>query len=212
MGPASHEDVNKSDLHAMKNGNRPSTSTWLETVAGIYVGPRKRCGDNFEDYGENGSIDAYCGALTSKMEKIASALSEVLNNHALLRVCVVVLRFDSDGARTARAISRLASSKLKTRTAPGHRGFDARLVFAWEKEPFRYSYAHSMQESKIWKSAEAVTKAQRHLSGECTNFLSITISYSPGISLDRLHVVGLQSFDLKKVGVSFSKISSSYTM
>jgi len=43
-------------------------------------------------------------------------------------------------------------------------GFDPRLVFAWEKEVFRFGHAHSIHEKKIWKSSELVVNAQRHLS------------------------------------------------
>jgi hypothetical protein len=122
------------------------------------------------------------------MNRISTALSSVLNNAPFLLVCVVILRFDTSPARTARSISRRlvvprgvhATDGLfggefnsansgninEPRQTSSSKGFDPRLVFAWEKEVFRFSHAHSVHEAKIWKSSEAVVKAQRHLSGK----------------------------------------------
>ncbi|KAF8152562.1 hypothetical protein B0H34DRAFT_120992 [Crassisporium funariophilum] len=106
------------------------------------------------------------GTVTSpwldKLSKVANALSDILNHRPSLQVCVLLLRFDSEPAQTARFLSRLAGPNF-----PGciHVGFDPRLVFVWEKESFRYNYAHSVQESMVWRSAETVIKAQRQLSG-----------------------------------------------
>ncbi|KAF8885569.1 hypothetical protein CPB84DRAFT_1750157 [Gymnopilus junonius] len=147
VGPAPPEDYEDDSFDTTENNG--VTSAWIKAVTGTYVNPGKHYSTIFSDVGWS--------EFTSKTERVAGALSRVLNNHALLRVCVIVLRFDSDGARTARIISRLASSEFKTCTAPGSLGFDARLVFAWEKEPFRYSYAHSMHDDMIWKCAEAAS-------------------------------------------------------
>ncbi|KIM37404.1 hypothetical protein M413DRAFT_273937 [Hebeloma cylindrosporum] len=118
-----------------------------------------------------------------KMNKISTALSSVLINAPFLRVCVVILRFDASPVRTAKAISRRLVIPREVRASGGDlmwddprqfsnsKGFDPRLVFAWEKEVFRFSQAHSIHEAKIWKSSEAVVKAQRHLSGKLQGLL-----------------------------------------
>lgn len=110
-----------------------------------------------------------------KLFRVANTLSEVLNNSQPLRVCILVLRFDADPAYTAKSITTsLASQKL----LDGDRRvlvnaetdvllaaanwFDPRLVFAHEREPFRYSHAHSKHEMNLWKSAEAMVNSQRY--------------------------------------------------
>ncbi|KDR71842.1 hypothetical protein GALMADRAFT_782309 [Galerina marginata CBS 339.88] len=168
-------------------GAQGSRSRWLDTVTNIRPIPRDK--DTSEDVDmdkescrEDSTVHLSHSAWTTKMETVAGAVSDVLNNHPSLKVCVLILRFDTNPAGTAKIISRLASQKFKANPNPGSRpsgilvgetgsetpsqlGFDPRLVFAWEKEPFRYSYAHSVHEGMIWKSAEAVAKAQRYLSG-----------------------------------------------
>ena len=107
--------------------------------------------------------------LDMKLSRVANTLTEVLKNCPTLRVCILVLRFDTDPTYTAKIIIRHASQKLlgnpvlaKTATAGW---FDSRLVFAHEREPFRYSHAHSKHEMKLWKSAEAIVDSQRHVAG-----------------------------------------------
>jgi len=121
------------------------------------------------------------------MNRISTALSSVLNNTPSLFVCVVILRFDTSPARTAKSISRrlvvpggahatygvsgeefnsVSVGDVKELRQASSKVFDPRLVFAWEKEVFRFSHAHSIHEAKIWKSSETVVKAQRHLSGK----------------------------------------------
>jgi hypothetical protein len=115
-------------------------------------------------------------AWTRKINRVARALTDVLNNSRGLEICVLVLRFDSSPARTARQISRLVSAMMSENRFSSFphldnqdesSGFDPRLVFAWEKEPFRYSHAHSSHELMIWRAAEAVAKAQCYMSGKC---------------------------------------------
>ncbi|KDR74077.1 hypothetical protein GALMADRAFT_227772 [Galerina marginata CBS 339.88] len=151
-----------------------SRSRWLDIVSDIC--PTARGSEESES--EDTFGHPLHSASRAKMEKVASAISDVLNNHASLRICVLILRFDMNPEGTAKIISRLASLKFNINRSsqpqralvddsetPKRTGFDPRLVFAWEKEPFRYSYADSVHEGMIWKSAEAVTKAQRYLSG-----------------------------------------------
>ncbi|CAA7263837.1 unnamed protein product [Cyclocybe aegerita] len=111
---------------------------------------------------------------SNKITKVADALTDVLQWGLALRVCVLVLRFDIEPTKTAKFISHLTFPKPPiseedaadmTREERQKPGFDARLVFAWEKEPFRYNYAHSVQERKLWKAAEMVVNAQRITSG-----------------------------------------------
>lgn len=115
-------------------------------------------------------------AWARKINRVARALTDVLTNCRGLAICVLVLRFDSSPARTARQISRLVSAMMSENRVAGFpyvdtqdesAGFDPRLVFAWEKEPFRYSHAHSAHELMIWRAAEAVAKAQSYMSGKC---------------------------------------------
>jgi hypothetical protein len=107
----------------------------------------------------------------NKLSRVANTLTDVLNNSHTLRVCILVLRFDADPNHTAKFITCLASQKLlgdrvllKT-DLPAANWFDPRLVFAHEREPFRYSHAHSKHEMNLWKSAEAKVISQRHISG-----------------------------------------------
>ena len=111
-----------------------------------------------------------------KLFRVANTLSEVLNNSQSLCVCILVLRFDADPAYTAKSITSLASQKLLQvgdRVLLGETDvllaaanwFDPRLVFAHEKEPFRYSHAHSKHEMNLWKSAEAMVDSQRYTTG-----------------------------------------------
>ncbi|PPQ95425.1 hypothetical protein CVT26_008446 [Gymnopilus dilepis] len=154
------ESAPKDDrLHGTHRSTVTSTSAWLQTVTGSYINPDAPWEASFSDDGANASWDYF----TTKMDRVAGALSTALSNSASLKVCVLLFRYDSDAARTARVISRLTSSRLKAHPGLNRRGFDPRLVFAWEKEPFRYPYAHSTHERMIWKSAEAVAKAQRHI-------------------------------------------------
>lgn len=158
-----------------------SLTRWLQTVTDSPP-PIKQytnyCGTDGEDARRVWDL---------KMNKISSALSSVLSNTSFLLVCVVILRFDTNPARTARSISRrivvprgvrATNSVFREEFNSSHngdlnepwqtsssKGFDPRLVFAWEKEVFRFSHAHSIHEAKIWKSSEAVVRAQRHLSG-----------------------------------------------
>ena len=106
-----------------------------------------------------------------KLSNVANTLSEVLENSRTLRVCILVLRFDTDPTNTAKIIAHLASGKLSggrafAKTSGGAASwFDSRLVFAHEREPFRYSYAHSKHETTLWKSAEAIVNSQRYITG-----------------------------------------------
>ncbi|KAF9035196.1 hypothetical protein BJ165DRAFT_1533699 [Panaeolus papilionaceus] len=117
-------------------------------------------------------LDARQCPWITKMNAAANALSRILNDtmHSL-KVVVLVLRHDPNPARTAKMISRLAHSKIYGEVFDlsydpvTPTGFDPRLVFAWERQPFRYSHAHSEHERMIWRSAEAVVKGQRALSG-----------------------------------------------
>lgn len=179
----------------------PSCSRWLETVT------NSTCSSPTGS--ERTATNPAESAWTRKMTQVANALADVLNGHASLKVCVLVLRFDSNPAQTAKLISLHAAPKmlhwqspnttpscsssrdvmpavsvlnmekpenkmevdvpppvpgLVTADAPPPK-FDPRLVYAWEKEVFRYNYAHSLHERMIWKSSEAVANAQRYLSG-----------------------------------------------
>ena len=110
--------------------------------------------------------------LDVKLSKVANTLTEVLNTSRSLRVCILLLRFDADPTYTARFITRLASQKFlgdrvpaKTTDVCAANWFDARLVFAHEREPFRYTHASSEHEMKLWKSAETVVDSQRYVTG-----------------------------------------------
>lgn len=109
--------------------------------------------------------------LDNTLCRVANTLTEVLNNSHTLRVCILVLRFDANPDHTVKFITYLASQKLlgarlllKT-DVPAADWFDPRLVFAHEREPFRYSHAHSKHEMNLWKSAEAKVNSQRHITG-----------------------------------------------
>jgi len=107
-----------------------------------------------------------------KLSRVANTLSEVLNNCQALRVCILLLRFDADPSYTAKFITHFATQKvladdrLPDRTdARAANWFDSRLVFAHEREPFRYSHAHSRYEMELWKSAEIMANSQRYIKG-----------------------------------------------
>lgn len=109
--------------------------------------------------------------LEIKLSRVAKTLSEVLNNTQTLCVCILVLRFDTDPSHTAKVIARLTSKNLPGTRVPAKTDvsavnwFDSRLVFAHEREPFRYSHAHSQHEMKLWKSAETIVNSQRYVTG-----------------------------------------------
>lgn len=163
----------------------PSCSRWLETVT-VTGSPCP------SPTGSERKMSSSECAWTSKIASVANAISDVLNRNRSLIVCVLVLRFDSNPARTARLISSAAASKMTCTSerspSPRHTmdtvlydsddmdvdvqssdtppALDPRLVFAWEKESFRYNYAHSEHEKIMWKSAESIAKAQRYMKGE----------------------------------------------
>lgn len=133
-------------------------------------------------FAKNGRLDEPEISMTSgsllldiKLSRVANTLSEVLNSSHTLRVCILVLRFDADPSHTTKFITSLASQKLlgdRVLTGvPAANWFDPRLVFANEREPFRYSHAHSRHEMNLWQSAEAVVNAQRHIMGMIFFFL-----------------------------------------
>ncbi|KAF8808891.1 hypothetical protein BYT27DRAFT_7337567 [Phlegmacium glaucopus] len=103
--------------------------------------------------------------LDIKLSSVANTLSEVLNNNRTLRVCILVLRFDIDPTYTAKAIVQLASRKILGSRATNANWFDSRLVFAHEREPFRYGHAHSDHELALWKYAETMVNSQRYVTG-----------------------------------------------
>ncbi|KAH9475523.1 hypothetical protein JR316_0012638 [Psilocybe cubensis] len=174
----------------------PSCSRWLETVTvadPFCPSPPESESESHSHayaYSERKMSSSEC-AWASKIACVANALSDVLSRHPSLIACVLVLRFDSNPARTARLISnavasRMASSKQRRSSSPRYSmdmqcdsddmdvdmdsdsppAVDPRLVFAWEKESFRYNYAHSEHEQIMWKSAESIAKAQRFMKGE----------------------------------------------
>ncbi|KAF8970871.1 hypothetical protein BDZ97DRAFT_2071550 [Flammula alnicola] len=159
VGQAPQEDVSR------------SRARWLNTVTdGWSSADSESCPSVHEEKA--------LSAWTRKISRVAGALTDVLNHTQFLEVCVLVLRFESNPARTAKQISRLVSTRINedhfsgflglggdASMAEEQTGFDPRLVFAWEKEPFRYSHAHSAHESMIWRAAEAVAKAQRYMAG-----------------------------------------------
>ena len=117
-------------------------------------------------------VSTTSGSSLIKLSRVANTLSEVLNNCQALRVCILLLRFDADPSYTAKFITRFASQKVlgdrvlsdKTDVRAAN-WFDSRLVFAHEREPFRYSHAHSRHEIELWKSAETMVNSQRYLKG-----------------------------------------------
>lgn len=118
-----------------------------------------------------------------KLPRVANTLTEVLNHNRTLRVCILLLRFDTDPTYTAKVIARLASQKLfRGRTPPktdhdtcAPHWFDPRLVFAHEREPFRYSHAHSKHEMMLWKSAETIVNSQKPVRSMCGFFFVFSI-------------------------------------
>lgn len=187
-----------------------SLTRWLQTVTDSPP-PMKQyenyCGTDGEDARRIWDL---------KMNRISTALSSVLNDAPFLLVCVVILRFDTNPARTAKAISRRLVVPRGVRAIDGvfggefnpanmgdvndprqgysSKGFDPRLVFAWEKEVFRFSHAHSIHEAKIWKSSEAVVRAQRHFSGKLQGLLRASKESGTNTVLrsDRIHRVKLR--------------------
>ncbi|PPQ86565.1 hypothetical protein CVT25_006157 [Psilocybe cyanescens] len=159
----------------------PSCSRWLETVTD------SSCPSPIRSERTISTADAW----TNKIASVANAISGVLNRHTSLIVCILVLRFDSNPERTAKLISNAVASRMVYTRAPllspresvqsvhcdqdkmdldiespdSPPTLDPRLVFAWEKESFRYNYAHSEQERAIWKSAEEIAQSQRYLKG-----------------------------------------------
>lgn len=161
VGRAPPEDVSR------------SRARWLSTVTDGCSSAEESCPSDEEKEA--------LSAWTRKIARVAQSIADVLMHTPALETCVLVLRFDSNPARTARQISRLVSARISEYRRSGgggaglssapppaadDPGFDARLVFAWEREPFRYSHAHSAHENAMWRSAEGVVKTQRHMSGE----------------------------------------------
>ncbi|KAF4622492.1 hypothetical protein D9613_009080 [Agrocybe pediades] len=150
----------------------PSRANWLEVVTGV----SPPSSDVEQDDGASG--EEVTNEWKRKMNRVAYAVGVILSNHKDLQVCVLILRSEKNPSQAASLISREVSAMLRYPYAPvqGREatnggnlkevGFDHRLVFAWEKEPFRYSYAHAPHEELVWKSAQAVMKAQEHLSSE----------------------------------------------
>ncbi|KAF9482877.1 hypothetical protein BDN70DRAFT_929682 [Pholiota conissans] len=158
VGQAPPEDVSR------------SRARWLNTVTDGWSSTEESCPSDEEKE----ALTAW----TRKINRVASTLSDILDHTQFLSVLILVLRFDSNPTRTAKQISRLLSARSNDSHMSGTfasidalgspepgPGFDSRLVFAWEKEPFRYCHAHSAYEKKMWHAAETVTNSQRFMSG-----------------------------------------------
>ena len=87
----------------------------------------------------------------------ALLISHVINNILVrcprLRVCILLLIFDSHPSSTASTI-------LSGMATP-----DPRLVFLGDSEPFLDREAHSRREDDIWKLAERTVSRQRSCTG-----------------------------------------------
>lgn len=158
VGQAPPEDVSR------------SRARWLNTVTDGWSSTEESCPSDEEKEA--------LSAWARKISRVANTLSDILEHTQFLHVLVLVLRFESNPTRTAKQISRLLSARINDSHISGfvnlnvldspepEPGFDSRLVFAWEKEPFRYSHAHSAYEKKMWRAAEAVTNSQRFMAGK----------------------------------------------
>lgn len=188
VGQAPPEDVSR------------SRARWLSTVTDGYSSAEESCPSDEEKEA--------LSAWTRKIARVAQSIADLLMHTPALETCILVLRFDSNPARTARQISRLVSARISeyhrngfvdlsmppAQGAADDPGFDARLVFAWEREPFRYSHAHSSHENAMWRSAENVVKTQRHMSGE--HLCHSATSFHFLISLPRVHCSELRLSEL----------------
>ena len=84
----------------------------------------------------------------SEADRIAKAVDNVLQGCLSLKVLILQMRCDTTPTITAGLISRALSQ------------FQPRVVFAWEKQPFRYPAAHDQHEASLWKSAEVLVRGQ----------------------------------------------------
>lgn len=148
-----------------------SRARWLSTVTDGWSSAEESCPS--ESAPEKAAQDAWARKLT----RVARAVGDVLVHSQFLDVVVLVLRFDTAPARTAKRLSRLVAERMEETNMAGlldmlsgvppvESGFDPRLVFAWECEPFRYSHAHSAHENMLWKAAENVARMQRQTAGK----------------------------------------------
>ena len=167
MPQLTHLKLDMSVGPAPPHENVHTRANWLEIVTGN--SPPPPSSDSEYGFQQCSSSDAM-NHWRNKIYRVSNAIGDVLGSHRTLQVCVLLLRSDRDPSYAAKHITR-SLSLLQDTSAMDTREdqdgvFDQRLVFAWEKQPFRYSYAHSHREDMIWKSAQAVAHAQRYLSGE----------------------------------------------
>ncbi|KAG5643746.1 hypothetical protein DXG03_009680 [Asterophora parasitica] len=85
---------------------------------------------------------------------IANTLHTILARCPKLRVCILLLIFDSAPSYTATAVVDTLVCQAGSNTP------DARLVFMHDSEPFLDREAHSIREARIWKMAEQTVAIQ----------------------------------------------------
>ena len=141
-------------------GNRwENWSAWLEDIDGSLLislqylkleisggvhGPEEQCSRNPKAM----CVDNATGVAPSQAGRIAGTVDNILQRCLALKVLILQMRCDATPTQSACIIAR----------AQDH--FDPRVVFAWEKQPFRFLAAHDEQQLRLWRSAEVLVRGQ----------------------------------------------------